>query len=161
MTRATLFMCALALAACDDDTGTTTPTPMDLAVPDLAGSSCGASTCAACPSGTACVTMTSGPTPFGATCLASCQTSTDCTGGRDCVNFAGYPPAQRFCVNSMEPNPCGTTFCELTPPTHYCEGDDLVSNYQHVVCGLKYTHCANGCVEDAPDGGLDRQARCS
>jgi hypothetical protein len=156
VTRAALLACALALVACDDDT-TPESSTADMATPDLAASTCPSTCGTTCPAGTTCVTMNGGPTPFGATCLATCQTTSDCTGGRDCVDFFQGP---RYCITLTEPNACGTTNCELTPPTRYCSGTDLVTNYQHVVCGLKYTHCANGCVEDAPDGGLDRQARC-
>jgi hypothetical protein len=147
MTRViALFTFALALAACD----------VDMATPDLAGTTC-PTTCGTCPTGTSCVAMFSGPTPFAATCLASCQTNVDCTGGRSCVAFQGF--SQRYCVNSMEPQACGV-HCELTAPTRYCSGSDVVTNYQAVVCGLQYSHCVNGCAELAPDGGLDRQATC-
>ena len=156
MTRAALLLCALTLVGCDDDT-TPTSSTADMATPDLAGSTCPSTCGSTCPSGTTCVTMNGGPTPFGSTCLASCQTTSDCTGGRDCVNFQGLV---RYCITRMEPQACGTTFCELTPPTSYCSGSDLVTNYQSVVCGLKYTHCANGCTEGAPDGGLNHEAHC-
>ena len=62
-------------------------------------------------------------------------------------------------MSTTEPQECGS-HCDLEPPTSECDGTTLVSYYRRIVCGLHYSHCANGCVEDAPDAGDDKHARC-
>jgi hypothetical protein len=160
--RFIFILCALCSSACD--TSSSTPedfaVPGDLSVPDMTNMFTCSNTCTpACASGTTCVSQGGGVTPFNATCLASCTSSADCAGGRQCVDIYGAQPSGRYCVNTMEPQECGT-HCDLTPPVSLCSGSELGTTYQGVVCGIKYAHCANGCVEDAPDGGQNRNARC-
>jgi hypothetical protein len=156
----TLFVLAIALAGCGDDAAPADLGTPDLAVGDLSQIVCTTS-CGTCASGTTCVTNSSpSVNQFSATCLATCQTDADCTGQRACVAFDGSAPSGRYCLSATDPPECGT-HCDLVQPTSACEGSTLVSVYHTTICGLRYTHCANGCVEDAPDGGVDRQAHCS
>ncbi|HEX6834917.1 MAG TPA: hypothetical protein VF334_00015 [Polyangia bacterium] len=150
-----LLLCALALAACDD-AGTSAPPDLamrDLAVPDLAVAC--VSDCP-CMSGLVCVDSASYAEPFASTCLKPCQTDADC-GARSCVAMFG--DRVRYCLASDEPHTCGV-HCDPGARLSHCEGDTLVSTYVGLVCGEHYQACANGCVEDDPDGGDNRQARC-
>jgi hypothetical protein len=157
--RSTLLFVAIALVGCGDDTTSADLGAPDLAVGDLSQISC-ATSCGTCTTGTTCVTNSSGSVnSFSATCLASCQTDADCTPPRSCVAFDGSSPSGRYCLSATEPQQCGS-HCDLVPATSACDGTTLVSYYRAIVCGLDYSHCANGCVEDAPDGGDDKHARC-
>jgi hypothetical protein len=155
-----LLWCALAAAACD--TTTSTPedfaAPQDLSVQNDVALSC-SNTCSTCTTGTTCVTSAGGLTPFNGTCLASCTSEVDCTGGRACVAIFGASPNGRYCLSPTEPQSCGIN-CDLVEATSSCSGNEVVSPYATIVCGVKYMHCPNGCMEDAPDGGTNRQAHC-
>jgi hypothetical protein len=159
--RFMLLLCAVAFAACD--TSSSTPEdfamPQDLSAPppDLA-LDC-TQGCTGCTTGTACVSSGGGLTPFSSTCLATCTSDVDCTGGRKCVEIYGASPAGRYCLSMTEPQSCGPQ-CDLVPATSFCSGSEVVAPYSNIVCGAVYTHCAKGCVEDAPDGGTNRQAHC-
>lgn len=152
--RPLLLLCALALAACDDDT-TMTAAPPDLAArADLDTLVC-TSDCP-CASGLVCVNSSALPEPFFSTCLQPCQTDADC-GGRACVAMFGQTP--RYCLAPDEPHTCGV-HCDPGPRFTRCDGGNLVSTYVGLVCGDSYHACPNGCIEDNPDGGADRQGRC-
>lgn len=157
--RPTLLLCALALAACDDDTMATTA--RDLAVPDLTmhvTSSCTTTCTPSCAPGLTCVSTYTFTFPFSATCLAACVSDADC-GTRACVDFLGASPAGRYCIDQNEPTACDFQ-CDLVGRVSRCDGDNVATEYRGVVCGVQYHHCANGCVEADPDGGDLRQASC-
>lgn len=160
--RSLLLLCALACAACDNGSSMTPEdfaVPQDLSVPPPDVALNCVQTCASCTTGTTCVSSAGGLTPFTATCLAGCTSDVDCTGGRKCVEIYGAAPAGRYCLTTTEPQSCGAE-CDLVPATSFCSGSEVVAPYHTIVCGAVYTHCANGCVEDAPDGGTNRQAHC-
>jgi hypothetical protein len=153
--RPTPLLCALALAACGD--GTAATPAADLAVPaDLSCTS--APGCPTCASGATCVSPT-GFLPFDPFCAATCTSSADCASPRTCVEVSGASPPGRYCIGADLPHDCAP-LCDLVPSLSRCDGDALLAPYRTIVCGVSYTHCANGCVEDGPDGGADRQARC-
>lgn len=157
--RSVPFVLALALAGCGSDDG---PLPFldEMGAHDLAVTVCAAS-CGTCATGTTCVTNYSASVnQFSATCLAGCTTDSDCPAAHSCVAFDGSAPSGRYCLSATDPLGCGI-HCDFVQPTSACEGSTLVSVYHTIICGLRYTHCANGCVEDNPDAGVDRQAHCS
>jgi hypothetical protein len=97
--------------------------------------------------------------PFSPACLAACTDDASCAAGEQCVAIDGATPAGRYCLSPTEPQTCGPE-CDLVPSYSACDGNDVVAPYDHLVCGRVYTRCATGCVEDAPDGGDNRQAHC-
>jgi hypothetical protein len=155
--RQTLLMLTITVAACGGDGPSSDLGAPDLAVKDLQ-ISC-ASSCGSCAPGTSCVAAGAGINMFSATCLTPCQSDVDCTQERSCVAIDSSVPSGRFCLSPTEPMECAG-HCDLVPASSACDGDNLVLPYDTIVCGRKYLHCANGCVEDAPDGGADRHARC-
>jgi hypothetical protein len=156
--RSLLVVLTIALAGCGDDGAPADLGAPDLAVGDLAQAVCTKS-CGTCASGTTCVTNENvGINFFSASCLAPCQTDADCTQQRACVSFDGSPPGS-YCLSTTEPQSCGP-HCDLIEPASSCEGATLVKAYLGIVCGLRHTHCANGCVEDTPDAGVNNHAHC-
>jgi hypothetical protein len=159
--RLLLLVAAISFTACDSD-GTPFPdfgvTTVDMAVPVF---SCAGNCSPACTAGSTCVGMGSSVNPFAATCLVPCTSDVDCPDQRACVAIGGgTTPDGRFCLDRMEPLACGT-HCDFAERVSLCSGNELAGTFHNsVVCGVSYHHCANGCVEDAPDGGTERQARC-
>src|SRR3954462_11579544 len=105
-----LLLCALATAACDSTSSTPQDFAMaaDLSVLDMTSFSCSSNCTPACGAGTTCVSQGSSISFFDASCLASCTSSADCPGGRQCVDIYGAQPSGRYCLSTTEPQECGS-----------------------------------------------------
>jgi hypothetical protein len=153
------------LSGCGDDADPSSAPDIPITVLDLSGdlkTTCEVpASCKACAVGTICADSSGVFNRHVPTCLKTCNTTSDCLSGELCaVLYAESIAPQGVCVSPTNPPPCGTIestyHCDF-PPASCLDANTLSKPFSQAsngICGHEKIHCASGCVNDSPDGGV-------
>lgn len=147
-----IVLAALFLLACD---AVPHSAPTDAATTDGANAQC-RDTCPSCGADEVCLgwagTFLGGG--WDATCVRTCQTSSDCQSGLRCISLFGAN--KTVCISATVPSACVPLrpgdHCDFANPNPCLDGNTMVRPVPILanhLCGHEQVACPNGCANGA------------